>query len=67
VEPESGWIVIDLPDHDADRWEHVVTVSAGQPVLLNALPDTARPGWTRVLIVTVSRFPWSRATTPKRF
>lgn len=56
VEPDSGWIVVDLPDQDADSWEHLVTVSPGKPTLLGKLPDTSHRGRTRVLVATVHLF-----------
>lgn len=54
--PIGEWVALDLPDEDADRWEHLITAPQGQPVLLNALPDPSAPGATRVLIITVTEF-----------
>ncbi len=47
------WLELELPDEDLDRWEHMVTVPLGRPILLNGLPDPKRPGRMRMLIAVV--------------
>ncbi|HVR75154.1 MAG TPA: hypothetical protein VMT52_12510 [Planctomycetota bacterium] len=49
-----GWIQIDLPDEDSDRWRHYAPAPYGQPVLLQALPDPAGSGGVRALVAVVS-------------
>lgn len=56
AEPTGELLELDLPEEDADRWQHFVTVPLGRPVFLSALPDAARPGKSRVLLGTVHAF-----------
>jgi len=56
IQATAEWVMLDLPDEDGDRWEHLVAVPLGRPVLLNALPDPASPGKTRALVAVVHEF-----------
>ncbi len=51
LRPAAAKITIDLPEQQADSWQHVATVPAGRACLLNAFPDPKEPSKMRVLVV----------------
>jgi len=53
IQPLGEWVDIDLPVESTERWQHLVTVPLGKPILLNALPDPEEGGKTRILLALV--------------
>jgi hypothetical protein len=52
----GSMIDLDLTDEDSDLWQHLVTVPLGRAMVLNVLPDRARPDRVRALVARVKAY-----------